>query len=309
MGGNSAEREVSLLSGRAVLAGLNRDKYESVPVELAAIPPRADELPEALRGGQVDVAFLALHGGAGEDGRLQELLEEIGLPYTGSGPQASARAMNKIISKEIFQQAGIPTPRSQSFVGLRLENLPEAHDEALRSPGLPLVVKPSCEGSTLGISIVREKENLPEALKHALAYGADLLLEEFIAGKELTAAILGNQSPRVLPLVEIVSKDGFFDYEAKYIAPDTERICPAHLSEKLAEAARQAALATYLALGCRGFARIDLIATDKEVFVLEANSLPGMTGDHSLVPCAARAAGMDYPALVDSIIQFALEKS
>jgi len=308
MGGDSAEREVSLLSGKAVLAGLDRQKYEPVPVELTAVPKRADALPEVLRNGQVDVAFIALHGGAGEDGRLQDLLEQLGLPYTGSGPRASAQAMNKTVSKHIFRQAGIPTPRGKGFMGLTAEKLPAVGKEVLQFPGLPVVVKPACQGSTIGVSIVQEEKDLLAALQLALRYGPDLLVEKFIAGKEITAALLGNSSPRVLPLIEIVPKSGFYDYHAKYLAADTEKIVPARLPEEVAKAAQQAALKAYLALGCRGFGRVDMIARDKEIFVLEVNTIPGMTGDHSLVPCAARAAGIDYSALLDFIIKFALEE-
>jgi D-alanine--D-alanine ligase len=309
MGGDSAEREVSLQSGEAVFANLDRVRYEPVRVVLENRPDCPEALPEILREKKVDLAFLALHGGAGEDGHIQAVLETVGLPYTGSGPEASAKAMNKIISKRIFEQAGIPTPRSRGFEALTPEQLPATAEAILAEFSLPVVIKPASQGSTIGISIVREKSQLQSALAEALKYDSDILAEEFIAGREITVGILGNAEPEVLPLVEIVATGGFYDYHAKYIAPETEKLCPAPLPETVAAKARVAALAAYQALGCRGISRVDVLVRDEAVFVLEANTLPGMTGDHSLVPCAARAAGLSYAALLDRIIRFALEPS
>jgi D-alanine-D-alanine ligase len=261
-----------------------------------------------LKDGQVDLAFLALHAGAGEDGRLQQALENAGVRYTGSGPEASARAMNKIVSKHIFEEAGVSVPRGKSFIGLTQEKAAGACEEILRDPGLPLVVKPANQGSTIGISIVREEKELAGAVELALRYDADILAEEFISGREITAAVLGNNSPRVLPLVEIVPKSGFYDYHAKYLASDTEKIVPARLSDEITRAAGEAALRAYRALGCRGFARVDMIAGERGVFVLEVNTIPGMTS-RSLVPRAAGASGLNFPALLDEIIQLSLEES
>jgi D-alanine-D-alanine ligase len=307
MGGDSAEREVSLQSGEAVFANLDRTQYDPVRVVLESRPDGPGALPEILREKKVDLAFLALHGGAGEDGRIQAALETVGLPYTGSGPEASAKAMNKIISKRIFEKAGIPTPRSRGWETLGGEQLPEVGEAIWQEFSLPLVIKPASQGSTIGISIVREKEQLLPALAEALKYDRALLAEEFIAGREMTVGILGNLEPEALPLVEIVAAGGFYDYHAKYLAPETGKLCPAPLPEAVAAKARAAALAAYRALGCRGISRVDVLIRDEEVFVLEVNTLPGMTGDHSLVPCAARAAGLSYAALLDRIIQYALE--
>lgn len=308
MGGDSSEREVSLQSGQAVLANLDPAKYEAIAVELHGLTADPDSLPAELRNGHIDLAFLVLHGGAGEDGRLQQALAQVGLRYTGSGPRASAQALDKIVARRIFQQAGLRVPRGQGFRCLSPAQLGAAGAEARSSLGLPLVVKPACEGSTIGITIVREEKELLPAFELARRYGADLLVEQFIAGRELTAAVIGNASPRVLPLIEIVPRSGFYDYHAKYIASDTDKIVPAPLPEKLAEEVRRMAAAAYQALGCRGFARVDFIVTESEVYLLEVNTIPGMIGDHSLVPCAARAAGMPLPALLDEIVQLALEE-
>jgi len=307
MGGDSAEREISLLSGQAVLGALDPGKYEARPVEVGRLTGEPASLPEILQNGGVDLAFIALHGGAGEGGALQSALEEVGLPYTGSGPKSSAQALDKIVAQRIFQEAGLLIPRNKGFLGLTPEKLPAACAEARKSPGLPLVVKPSREGSTIGITIVRDEKDLLPAMELARRCGPDLLAEEFIPGIEITAGVLGRSSPRVLPLVEIVPKSGFYDYHAKYIASDTEKIVPARVPEETAETARGAAATAYRALGCKGFARVDMIVRGREVFVLEANTIPGLTS-HSLVPRAAEAAGISFSALLDEIIESALEE-
>jgi D-alanine-D-alanine ligase len=307
MGGDSAEREVSLHSGQAVMAGLDPAKYDILPVELTATPHSPADLPAVLHPDRIDLAFLALHGGGGEDGHIQAVLEQAHIPYTGSGPEASAQAMNKIITKQIFNAAGIATPRSRGYENIQTVDLSALAQAALAEFGLPLVVKPASQGSTIGISIVRQQSDLLSALELALRYDRDLLIEEFIAGMEITAAVLGNGTPRALPLIEIVPKSGFYDYEAKYIADDTDKICPARLSPALTEASQQAALAAHCALGCRGYSRVDIMIRGEHLYVLEVNTLPGMIGEHSLVPCAARVAGMNYSELLDEMIKLALE--
>ena len=308
MGGDSSEREVSLASGQAVFDGLDRSKYAPVAVELTCTPQSVAELPEVLRERQVDLAFLTLHGGAGEDGRIQQLLEAVGLPYTGSGPQASRLAMDKIISRRVFQQAGLTPPRGKEFLCLEEAQFAQAAAEVLGELGLPAVVKPACEGSTIGISIVRTAAELQPALAEARRYGPDVLVEEFVAGVELTATVLGSKTPRALPLIEIVPQSGFYDYHAKYVAEDTGKIVPARLSAEMTQLVQQQAVAGFSALGCRGCARIDFIVTDDTAYVLEANTIPGMIGDHSLVPCAARAVGLSFSALLDEIISLAQEE-
>ncbi len=319
MGGTSAEREVSLKSGVRVLAGLDPAKYEASSVDLADIsrahaadlarvlfasPTESGEAPpEAEPNGKPDAVFIALHGGAGENGTVQGLLEILGLPYTGSGVLASALAMDKAFSKRLFEQAGIPTPRWQLFREADREAAPE---RLLSTLGLPCVIKPTCEGSTIGISIVRDASELPAALELAFRYGPEVLAEAFIAGVEITGPVLGNDDAEVLPLIEIVPAGGFYDYERKYTPGATEEVIPARISEAQAERARELTLRAHHALGCRGLSRVDLIVAPEEVYVLEVNSIPGMT-ETSLVPRAAEAAGISFPELVDRLVQLSLE--
>jgi len=339
-GGDSPERDICLKSGARVMAALDPKRYDAVEVDLAEISTgRAGKLaallmplgatghklltatatePEPSPGRSLaaprcdveltqrrpDVVFIALHGGAGENGTVQGLLELLGIPYTGSGVLASALAMNKIVSKRLFEREGIPTPR---WVALRSSHATRALAQVVEQVGLPCVVKPASEGSTIGVTVVREANALPGALGLAFSYGPEALAEEFIPGTEITGSVLGNDSPQVLPLVEIVPAGGFYDYHAKYTPGATEEIVPARIGEARAERARQLALAAHTVLGCRGFSRVDMIAGRDEVYVLEVNSIPGLT-DTSLVPRAAQAAGISFTQLVDKLIELALEE-
>ena len=318
-GGTSAEREVCLMSGRKVVGALDPARYETRSVDLAAIAgDRARDLAEILfsppeagtdapaasaeRDGKPDVVFIALHGGTGENGTVQGMLELLGIPYTGSGVLASALAMNKIMSKKIFEREGIPTPRWQAA---RASD-PQGALRAAKAIGLPCVVKPACEGSTIGVSIVREADGLQAALDTAFGFGPEALIEEFVQGVEITGPILGNDDARVLPLVEIVPSSGFYDYEAKYTPGATQEIVPARVSEATAQRAQELALGAHHALGCRGISRVDMIVAPDEIYVLEVNTIPGLT-DTSLVPRAAEAEGMSFPELADLLIELALE--
>jgi len=330
MGGRSSEREISLRSGAMVLRHLDRAKYEPLAFDtavlhrlgaraphgelpapatadltaLAPLAPRAIE-PDSRAPG-VDVAFIALHGRGGEDGAIQGLLELLGVAYTGSGVLASALAMDKVISKRVFKAEGIPTAPWRDF---RTDNCADAQAIAadiLGSLGLPAVVKPVSEGSTIGISVVRREEDLPRAVEEAARYDAHIMAEAFIPGIEITAAILGHRQPQVLPLVEIVPQSGFYDYEAKYTPGATEEIVPARIDDPTARRVREAALGAFEALGCRGVARVDMIVGAEGPVVLEVNTIPGMT-ETSLVPRAAEAAGIAFPQLLDRMIELALE--
>lgn len=331
MGGRSSEREVSLKSGEMVLRHLDRARYDvfafdprvlrrleegpavgELPAtageaDLTALAPLA---PRALDRDSdqpsVAVAFIALHGKGGEDGAIQGLLELLGVRYTGSGVLASALAMDKAISKRIFKAEGIPTPPWRDFW---MDNCADPRTMAAEietSLGLPVVVKPACEGSTIGITIARTRAELPAALEEAARFGPRVLAEQFIPGVEITAGILGNRGPEVLPLVEIVPGSGFYDYHAKYTPGATEEIVPARIDEETAQRARGAALAAFEALGCRGVARVDMIVGPRGPVVLEVNTIPGFTAT-SLVPRAAQAAGISFPRLLDRIIELALE--
>ena len=328
MGGRSSEREISLKSGSMVARHLDRDKYDVLAfdtgtiyrldrgqtpgaladeADLTALAPLA---PRAIRPDSrepsVDVAFIALHGRGGEDGAIQGLLELLGIPYTGSAVLASALAMDKVASKRIFKAEGIPTAAWRDYW---MDNCVDASTMAAEIEnglGLPVVIKPACEGSTIGITIARSKEDLPAALEHAAAYGPHVLAEQFVPGTEITAAILGNRNAQVLPLVEIVPASGFYDYNAKYTPGATEEIVPARVDEDATARARGMALAAFEALGCRGVARVDMIVGPEGPVVLEVNTVPGMT-ETSLVPRAAEAAGISFTRLLDRIIDLALE--
>lgn len=320
MGGLSSERAISLISGASVFNALDRGKHDVTAIDVglrrgqAAPPPAQCPLPlpemkalEALmEPPRFDVAFIALHGRGGEDGSLQGFLELLGIPYTGSGVLASALALDKIQSKRIFLQQGIPTAEFLEFDARCAEPVAEWESRALEALGLPLVVKPAAEGSSIGVTIVRSEEQMAPAARFALTYDQRIFAERYVQGMELTAAILGNHDPRVLPLVEIVPEGGFYDYERKYTPGATQEIVPARVSESLAERARQAALAAHSALGCWGWSRVDMRSDGENVWVLEVNTIPGLT-PLSLVPCAAAAVGVPFPQLMETLIALALE--
>jgi D-alanine-D-alanine ligase len=310
MGGLSAEREVSLMSGRRVMGALDPARYDAYAVDLADISrSRGADLARLLSspdsGDLPDAVFIALHGGVGENGTVQGLLEMLGLPYTGSGVLASALAMNKIYSKQLFAQAGLPTPK---WVALHARDLNATPDGIATTLDQPWVVKPACQGSTIGVTIVQSEAELPAALDLAFAYGDQAVVEQFISGTEITGPVLGTDHPQVLPLIEIVPSGGFYDYTAKYTPGATEEIIPARISEAQTARGRALALAAHHALGCRALSRVDLIAAEDDVYVLEVNTIPGLT-DTSLVPRSAEAAGISFPELVDRLIQSAMEDS
>jgi D-alanine-D-alanine ligase len=299
LGGTSAEREVSLMSGRGVLAALQRQG-----VDAHAFDPAKRDLMDLRREGFQRV-FIALHGRHGEDGTVQGALELMGLPYTGSGVMASAVAMDKVMTKRVWAAEGLLTPR---WVWLA----PGAQDRAavMAVPdriGLPLIVKPPREGSSLGISKVQGYSQVQAAVALAAQYDADVLCEEFIEGTELTCPVLGEgATARALPVVRIEAPGGNYDFEHKYYSDDTGYHCPSGLSAAEEAEVQRLTLAAYRALGCRGWGRADLMrrARDGALFLLEMNTSPGMT-PHSLVPIAARAAGMDYDALCLELLRHA----
>jgi D-alanine-D-alanine ligase len=243
--------------------------------------------------------LIALHGPGGEDGSVQGLLEYAGKTYTGSGVMASALALDKARSKVMFQHVGVPTPR---WTVVRADD-PEPRIDAAALGGFPLVVKPNLEGSTVGLSIVREAEGLPAALRLAAGFGDETLIEEYIPGRELTVAVLEDE---VFPVVEIVPRDGFYDYEHKYTKGMSEYFCPADLPPAIEARARELALRAAHSLGCRGVSRVDFrLSPAGECFCLEVNTIPGMT-PLSLVPMAARTEGMSYEQLVGRMLELAL---
>ena len=291
MGGRSAEREVSLMSGSGVLAALRGRGVDAHPFD-----PAERELM-ALKAEGFARVFIALHGRGGEDGSLQGALELMGLPYTGSGVMTSAVAMDKTMTKRVWLAEGLPTPR---WVLLGPGEL--GRDQVITVPdtlGLPLFVKPPREGSSIGISKVEGYSQMQDAVRLAAQYDPDVLCEEFIEGTELTCPVLGEGAQAVaLPVVRIDAPDGNYDYEHKYFSDDTGYRCPSGLGAGEEAEVQRLTLAAYRALGCRGWGRADLMrrARDGRFFLLEMNTSPGMTG-HSLVPMSARQAGIDYEAL------------
>ena len=324
MGGRSSEREISLRTGRGIAQSLRNLGHDVTALDTATgkLLPAGEEERAALPAAEVanlpakaevavassatlrdaDVVFVALHGGEGEDGTIQALLELTGRPYTGSGVMASAVAMNKAMSKRIFEHGGIPTPR---WVLIADGRMPETIDlEALG--GLPLVVKPNAEGSTVGLSIVEDAAQLPEAIELAARYGPEVLVEEFIAGRELTVAVMGDDA---LPIVEIRPKSGFYDYESKYTAGMSEYFCPADLPEPLAAKVRELGIRAHQVLGCAGVSRVDFrLDAQNEAWCLEVNTVPGMTPT-SLVPMAAKARGMTYDQVVQRMLDLAVTEA
>ena len=284
MGGLSAEREVSLKSGAAVLAALQAKGYRAVGIDVGR------DLPQQLSAEGVEIAFIALHGRFGEDGSVQGLLELMAIPYTGSGVLASALAMNKAYAKIVFRSAGLTIAPYQV--------LHQGENLAL-SFALPVVVKPSQEGSSVGVSIVRDLSGMDAALAEAFSYDSEILVERFIDGREVQVGILDGQA---LGAIEIVPKGEFYDFEAKYTPGMAEHILPARLpAATYAEVLRAGELA-HATLGCASYSRVDFLVTAAgESYILEVNTLPGMT-DLSLLPEIARGAGIEFPELIERIL-------
>ena len=328
MGGNTSEREISLRTGRGMAQALRQLGHEVLAVDAAngrLIPAGEEERagspetaiapagPAALVSAaairDAEVVLIALHGGAGENGTLQALLDLAGKPYTGSGVMASALAMNKAMSKRVFVQAGIPTPpwllvEAESPLGLALTA--GECPPAVTGLGLPLVVKPNEEGSTVGLTIVKEWAALAQAFREAARFGHEILLEQYIEGRELTVAVIGDSS---LPIVEIRPKSGFYDYESKYTAGRSEYFCPADLPAALADRVRSLGVTASRALDGRGVSRVDFRLDAAGVpGCLEVTTIPGMTPT-SLVPMAAKAAGMSYEQVVQRMLDLALEEA
>jgi D-alanine-D-alanine ligase len=299
-GGKSAEREVSLKSGEQVFQVLDKERYEILRYD-----PR-DDLPRlAQDAASINVALIILHGRLGEDGTIQGFLDLLNIPYQGSGVLGSALAMNKVLSKQLYAQAGLPIA---PFVVMDRTGS-ESASWVLDQLGLPVVVKPEHEGSSIGLSIVRSADQLPKAFEEAWRFDRRCLVEKFIPGVEITGGVLGNDSLQAFPLVEIIpgANHEFFDYAAKYTPGASDEICPARLSPELTAKAQDYAMRAHRALCCKGYSRTDMIVSDNEVFVLETNTIPGMT-QTSLLPQAAAAAGISFAALLDRLIELALEK-
>ena len=299
MGGRSAERDISLMSGEGVLRAL-----QSKGVNAHAFDP-ANQAMDQLKQQGFSHAFIALHGRYGEDGSVQGALELLGIPYTGSGVMASSIAMDKVMTKRIWSALGLSTPKSVSLAPD--EQSPQAIAAIPHTLGLPLIVKPPREGSSIGITKVTTAAGIEAATQLAIQYDPDLLCEEFIDGEELTCPVIGNGiHARALPVVRIAAPDGAYDYNNKYFTDDVKYHCPSGLPEAEEKAIQALVVAAYRALGCRGWGRADIMlrASDRKPYLLEMNTSPGMTS-HSLVPMSARAAGISYEDLCIQLLQSA----
>ena len=302
MGGPSSEAEVSRRTGAAVLEalaskGINAEGLEFEPVNFV----------EQIKSSGADLVFNAIHGSYGEDGRIQAVLELLGIPYTGSGVLASAVTMDKNAAKRFMLGEGVPTPRAHMYRAIdRSRNLTA---EILEEFSLPVVVKAAAQGSSIGVVIVEKAEALDDAIEEAFSYGDDILVEEFISGKEITVAVLGDDTEQtILPIIEITTASGRYDYESKYTKGASEHIIPARISEDAAKKAEAAAIACFRACGCRGVARFDMmISEDGNPYVIDINTVPGMTAT-SLVPDAARVMGMSFADLCEKLVMMALKK-
>jgi D-alanine-D-alanine ligase len=291
MGGHSAERDISIKTGRAVCAALRRLKYNALPIEVD------EQLPHALKSKRIDVAFLALHGPGGEDGTVQGLLEVMGIPFTGSGVSASAVGMDKGLTRFVLNAAGIPVPQGHIVHAGKIPAHPP------RQLGLPVVVKPCTQGSTIGVSIVRKRADWGKALTLAFQYGDRVVVEQYIPGREMAVGVFQGGT---LPVVEVVAPGGFYDFSAKYGKSETRYVCPAEISKSLSRVLGAYSLRAYEAMGCRGAVRVDFrLHTSGRPYVLELNTIPGMT-ERSLLPMAAAQAGLTYDDLVERILLDAL---
>lgn len=300
MGGNSHEREVSLSTGKQIMTALNPDKYNITVADVADIMYLNEHKP--------DVVFIALHGPGGEDGSIQGTLQTLGIPYTGSGVLASALAMDKRMSKLLFRAMDISVlPHIDLHLSQQISNEDLRNRILQELHGLPVFIKPNSEGSTFGCSLVNTYDDLEIAISKAFKYDSVIIIEPYIKGIEITVSVLGNSNGplKSLPAIEIVPKSQYYDYDSKYSQGGSEHIIPARLSDPLLDQAGQVARRCHALLGCKGMSRTDIIVSDDKLYVLEVNTIPGMTPT-SLLPQAAAAAGISFADLVDHIICDAL---
>ena len=299
-GGVSSERQVSLNSGKKVMEALDKDKYEITPYD-----PKTDLKQLVIDADRIDAALIILHGPFGEDGTVQGLLDLLDIPYQGAGVLGSAVAMNKLLAKRLYQGAGIPTPDYLSF------SMTDTIDplKIVETLHLPLVVKPSCAGSSVGMTIVKAAEDLQEAIDLAFRHDDTLIVEAYIKGIELTCGVLGNDDLEALPVIEIIPGAGyeFFDYNAKYLPGATQEICPARINDTITRKVQELAVKAHQALFLKGYSRTDMILDHEHMYVLETNTIPGMT-QTSLYPQSAQVAGYSFTRLLDKLIQLSISE-
>ena len=303
MGGISEEREVSLRSGKAVLDALLALDYEALAIDFnsSAIKEIIEYKP--------DLVFIALHGKYGEDGTVQGLLDSLQIPYTGSGVATSAICIDKVLSKRFFNAEGIPNAPFRIIFNHDLTDPDILREQLISNIGLPMVVKAATQGSSIGTFIIKDENEILSAVNNAFKYSREVLIEKFIDGQELTVAIIGNEEPQVLPLIEITSANEFYDYESKYTKGMCEHIIPARIGEESQADITRISKQVYTLMGCRGFARVDfMLDKSGQPYVLEVNTIPGMT-EMSLVPDAARAAGISFTELINYIVRLGFESN
>lgn len=299
MGGKSGEREISLASGKSALKALQEAGFTVTALDTG----KAEDLKKLVEE-SFDVAFLALHGKQGEDGTIQGMLEILDIPYTGSGVWSSATAINKPISKLFYRRDGIPTPASLTLHSPHEKTV----DEIIEAVGEHCVVKAATEGSALGVYICQGKDEISKAIEEVFSIDSTALVETYIEGDEFTVAVLGNNDPKALPIIQIIPTNEFYDFESKYAIGGSQHICPAEIDEATQEYMSELAVKAHKALQCRGMSRTDVLRDkDGNLWVLETNTIPGMT-ETSLLPDAARVAGYSFPELCVEIIRLALEK-
>jgi len=299
-GGISSEREVSLNSGKQVMNALDKEKYD-----ISCYDPKYDLKQLVIDSESIDAALIILHGPFGEDGTVQGLLDLLDIPYQGAGVLGSAAAMNKLTAKRLYDHAGVPTPSYHAFfLNEKIDN-----EMIMESLNLPVVVKPACAGSSVGMTIVKDKKEIEDAVRSAFEHDDTIIVEKYIKGVELTCGVLGNDDLEALPVIEIIPGKGheFFDYKAKYTAGETEEICPARIDEHTTKKVQKLAMRAHKALFLKGYSRTDFILSHNELQVLETNTIPGMTAT-SLYPQSARVGGYTFTELLDKLIELAMEE-
>jgi len=299
-GGISSEREISLQSGDQVYEALDKKKFDVIRYD-----PKTDLNRLVAEAPSIDAALIILHGPYGEDGTVQGLLDLLDIPYQGSGVLGSAIAMNKLVSKQLYERFGLPVP---PYIVIQHDDAIDP-EEYIERFGIPLVVKPVKGGSSVGVSIVKSKESLKNAVDEAFTYDDTVLIESYIDGIELTGGVIGNKNLEALPIIEIIpdKEHEFFDYEAKYTAGITREICPARIDEDLTVKAQTYAKMAHSSLFCKGYSRTDMILKKREIYIIETNTIPGMTAT-SLLPLAAGTAGIGFSQLLDRLIELSIEE-
>lgn len=305
MGGRSPEREISLKTGKNVSEGLRKAGYDVVEIDAC------ENVVEDIKENEIDLAFISLHGPLGEDGTIQGLLEFLGIPYTGAGVLSSSVSMNKVMTKRVLQTMGILTPDFYVFDSSLLEKkegIEQIMDLASEAKvDLPVIVKPSVGGSTIGTTIIRDEAGLIEAFNDAAKYCNEILVEKFIPGVEITVGVLGAKDPFALPIIEIIAEGGFYNYTTKYQPGMSTHIIPARIPDNLYQKAQSLAVQVFDAVKCYGMGRVDFIVSDNQLFCLEINTIPGMT-ETSLLPEAAQKAGINFEELLKMQVDFALDR-